>query len=495
MEIQKIMTHAKQALADIAAYEPLYRNDPDQALADKLTQFKWWLKNYADSGTLAPRVGPINMMKHMAEWPWFYDYLKSNSMFQSLCVGRSGNYLEAVGVTINMIINTILERLEWAMTEPERLILCKDMVSPEIPHAMGLHTWMPEMFGASGTSCDQHASERYIDIAEHAGIGPDSCCMPKVGMGLALAGALPKPVAIIGSNLACDPGATAYSLNQRHTGNPPIYRIDVPHYFLNSDRARDLVVEDLKRMIKFLEANTVGRMDWDKLREICTERNKQHEYQRKVWELNKRRPTPMPGEPVYLHSLISSQIAPGQERCTKSWKRVYELAQDNFDKGIAACPKERYRALVWDALPPCYGDLSVWCEQTWGLTFYIDSMSYNTNPMIDTSTPDSMLRDLATCLMSGPMARYDRGPGDNYFRDMFRLVEECDLDMIIVPAQVGCKNTAALNGVLREKCRERNIPLLVFDCDLFDPRTMSRESIQLQFTHFMENVMQAERLN
>ena len=77
---------------------------------------------------------------------------------------------------------------------------------------------------------------------------------------------------------------------------------------------------------------------------------------------------------------------------------------------------------------------------------------------------------------------------------MFRLVEECDLDMIIVPAQVGCKNTAALNGVLREKCRERNIPLLVFDCDLFDPRTMSRESIQLQFTHFMENVMQAERL-
>ena len=54
---------------------------------------------------------------------------------------------------------------------------------------------------------------------------------------------------------------------------------------------------------------------------------------------------------------------------------------------------------------------------------------------------------------------------------------------------------AALNGVLREKCRETGLPLLIINYDLSDPRIVSREGILEQVNHFMENIMKARRLD
>jgi len=105
-----------------------------------------------------------------------------------------------------------------------------------------------------------------------------------------------------------------------------------------------------------------------------------------------------------------------------------------------------------------------------------------------------MLRGMGNIIMQGPMARHTRGPAENYLDDIFRIYRQFDLDMIWVAGHVGCKNTAALNGVLREMCREAGIPLLILDYDLSDPRIVTHEGMITQVEHFMENVMKAERL-
>ena len=104
-----------------------------------------------------------------------------------------------------------------------------------------------------------------------------------------------------------------------------------------------------------------------------------------------------------------------------------------------------------------------------------------------------MLRGLGQNMMEGPMARHTRGPAANYIEDIFYLVKCFDIDMLWVAGNVGCKNTAALNGMLREKCRENRLPVLIIDHDLSDPRTVSRENIMEQINRFMENTMQAKR--
>jgi len=156
--------------------------------------------------------------------------------------------------------------------------------------------------------------------------------------------------------------------------------------------------------------------------------------------------------------------------------------------------KEKYRAVLWN--PPFlhFLDIFSWVERTYGVTLIIDSMTYNSLPLIDTSSPDSMLRGMGNIIMQGPMARHTRGPAENYLDDIFRIYRQFDLDMIWVAGHVGCKNTAALNGVLREMCREAGIPLLILDYDLSDPRIVTHEGMITQVEHFMENVMKAERL-
>ena len=54
--------------------------------------------------------------------------------------------------------------------------------------------------------------------------------------------------------------------------------------------------KELKRMIKWLEENTPGRMDWDRLCEICEERNRMVEQELELWDLVRIRPAPLAGE-------------------------------------------------------------------------------------------------------------------------------------------------------------------------------------------------------
>ena len=96
--------------------------------------------------------------------------------------------------------------------------------------------------------------------------------------------------------------------------------------------------------------------------------------------------------------------------------------------------------------------------------------------------------------MAGPMARHTRGPAKNYLDDIFHIHKHFDIDMVWVAGHIGCKNTQALNGMLRELCRRESIPLLIINYDLSDPRIVSREGIIEQIDHFMENIMKAKKL-
>ena len=150
---------------------------------------------------------------------------------------------------------------------------------------------------------------------------------------------------------------------------------------------------------------------------------------------------------------------------------------------------------MWNPGPDMFGFFPNWIEHKWGITIILDSMSYNTQPLIDTSSHDSMLAGLGYNIMTGPMARHTRGDMDNYFRDMFHVYEYADADMIIMNGHIGCKNTMALNQIMREECRKRDIPLCIYEYDLMDARVVSIDGVKSQINHFMRNIMKAEPLH
>ena len=423
--------------------------------------------------------------------PWLRTLLRVNELHRMMTRGREGAYREANALVIGGIVSELSDMIEEMLREPERLVLHEDLVPPELLFAMGLRPWMAELLGILVPMVDPEPIERAIDAAESAGIPPDLCSLPKSTMGLALTGQLPRARAIVTSNMPCDGGMTQYSLIAREL-DAPAFHLDVPYDF-HSERAVRYFAGELSRLITWLEEHTPGRMDWDRLREVCAERNRAMEAELELWDMLRVRPSPMAAEPVYLSHLMWGIARPGTPRGTEVFRRIRDLAHQNLGAAQGALRDERYRVALWNPPTLVSIDLFSWAEQTYGAALIMDMLTYHRHPFIDTTSPETMLRDLARVIMQGPMARHTRGPAENFFGDLFRLVEHFDLDMIWMAAHIGCKNTQALLGIFRERCRERQIPLLTIDYDLSDTRVVAPEGIKSQVEQFMETVMRAEK--
>lgn len=457
------------------------------------TYCRYWLMTWFKIVPLVLKNGPLKTLRDIKRYPWLGIMLKVNRLLSKFGKGRSRRYQKATFVIISGVVTGVTEMLGRIFFYPDRVIIHEDMVPPEIFRAMGLSTFMAELNGIMLPMIEPHSMETYIDEAENEGIPPDICSLPKSTMGLFLKGETPPATAIVTSNLPCDGGMNSYLLIEKKL-NIPTFRLDIPHFF-KDDRALNYFSEELKRMITWLEEKTPGKMDWERLREICEERNRMVELELELWELARVRPAPLAGEVIWLTHLWFFNLFPGSSHSTRIIEEVVELGRKNLADGIAAVKNEKYRALLWNTPLIHFADLFNWAEHAYGVSLIMDSMSFNQLPLIDTTSNDTMLEGLGRNIMNGPMARHTRGPAENYLNDIFHIHKQFDLDMLWVAGHIGCKNTMALNGMLREKCREVGLPLLIIEYDLSDPRIVPREGIIEQVDHFMETVMKAKRLN
>ena len=436
--------------------------------------------------------GPIVLIRELFfRYPWILKFLTATKLLRRLTLGRKGAYLESTAMVIHAIAVLLVEKLEEVFYQPERLLINEDLVPPEIAMAMGLNVWLVEGMGILLPFLDSEACLEFIDEAENAGMNPDSCSFVKSAVGMVIKNQQPKGVAMVSSNMPCDAGMASYTYIQKKTGMP-VYRVDVPYHFYN-ERAENLFIEDLKGMIAFLEKHTPGRMDWERLKEICEKRNYMMELELELWDMMRVSPAPLASEAIWLSHLFLFHWFPANKVSIRHYERLVELAKKNLEAKIPAVENEKYRAVLWNPPFPQFPDIFNKVERAHGITLIIDSMTYNRHELIDTSTPETMLSGLAKIIMQGPMVRHTRGPAENYLDDIFRCYKQFDLDMVWIANHVGCKGGQAMNGILREKCREMKIPLLILDYDLLDPRIVSHEGMMRQVDDFMDTVMKDRR--
>ena len=470
-------------------FDGAVRRNPNATMRDRAVSAAYAAANLAKIGSLGLARSPFRFLSDFRQYPWLASLSKANRLHGMMTRGRAGLYREANAYLITNVVSSIHEMVSGLLDNRGRTVFHEDLVPPEILYGMGLTPWMTEILGIVLPMIGPEIVEHWIDVAENDGIPADVCSLPKSTIGLILEDGLPKPAAIVTSNMPCDGGMTQYTVIERRLG-APVCRLDIPHNFYD-DRAVAYFTGELKRLIAWLEEKTPGRMDWDRLREVCEERNRATELEHELWDLIRVRPAPMAAEPVYLTHLLYMVAQPGTPRGTRVFRRMVDYARRNFEQGKAALPEERFRAALWNPPTMICIDLFAWAEQAFGVALIMDMLTYNRHPIIDTSSPDTMLRDLGRIIMQGPMARHTRGPAENFFSDLFHFYEYFDLDMIWMAGHIGCKNTQALNGMFREKCRDRGIPLLIIDYDLSDTRIVSPAEIRRQVEYFMETVMKA----
>jgi len=350
-----------------------------------------------------------------------------------------------------------------------------------------VHPITIEALGALHSAlCNRQNALDFIDHAQAVGIPADCCSADKIAIGAIHRGLYPKPACTVGINTPCDAQVLSTQV-MAELGEAPFFPIDVPYY--NNEETILHVAAQLKELIPFLEENTGRKMDIDRLREACGLSNQTSE---NLWDwLDWRKQVPLTQTSKLVGFTLFMQIlftgCPEGVDVSKAFLREAKERTERGEKFF----EERVRA-VWyqDAV---WTDLQIYdrFERELGLTVPVDIFGYYANKgLIDTSSMDTMLYGLARKLVDcHPMARQFRGDIDFYIADAMRMFEEFQADCFIFAGHIACKHAWGGIGLFKEACRRADIPLLVFEFDMFDERVTSYDDVYFEVERFVNEIV------
>ena len=437
------------------------------------------------------RRNPKNILA-FRKYPWLANYADMATYFDAV-KGRTGPYREAILAVLRVAPKASLELVMDVLEHPERVVHVQSggLMLIEILRSMNLVPFMDMTPPLTSVIQKPHSMEAYMDFAESEGIPADACSLARSAQGMLFKGHAPDAAAILGNN-GCEGQVNSVILYQKML-KLPTFVLDLPNRY-QTERAQEWFSKEILRMVQWFEENTPGKMDWEHLRELCEEKNRMVELEMELWEMTRLRPAPMAGEAIYLAHMLCSTLLGGTKAATALFQKLVGLTRQNLKRGVPAVPNERYRALLWHPGNAAFWHVNRYLELKWGVATVQESLTYNTLGFIDTSSRESMLKDLAKQVLNTPMTNIARGPSEYYIDTLLFVCEAWDIDMVVVSDHIGCKSTSAMKGILRDVCRERGIPVCFLPLDIMDLRFVSKEETMHTADQFMETVMNAEPL-
>ncbi len=352
-------------------------------------------------------------------------------------------------------------------------------VLPEISISMGL---VPVNIYASSILLQSHGGDeewtKAIEEAENMGVPTSICSALRATAYIIETGLSPTPDVLISTTHYCDSLPTVFEIvnNHKKWGKIPMFLFDAP-YILDA-RGLDYIATEVERFVLFLEEHTSRRLDVDRLRDVIEESNKQfllwHEWQ----EL--RRAVPCPHSSVMLAApFVMAQLTGAGNPTATDWFRelvVHAEEQVKAKKGHLEDEKVRY---MWcDCQGSWTQQMFTRLEQEYNAICIMDFSADCQYMPIDTSSKESMFRGLGYRLTHHvPMHGMWSGPVDRYLDRMVRVAKDHKVECALYPAHVGHKEFGAATGIFRDAFREIGIPFLALDCDIWDSRQNSVDSI------------------
>jgi len=363
----------------------------------------------------------------------------------------------------------------------------------ELMVAMDLATIPPEAWpiaanlasGATpaGGNTEIPSENPVLDTAEAWGLPPELCTAGRGILGGFLLETIPPPNMIVMPSFPCDNTRGIYQVIAELTG-APMYVVDAP-YWMDEEEAMNYWVNQYQGLISFLEEHSGKKMDYDHLREVVEETNRYCDYWLEGQELFRIKPLAQNGPFMGGEVLFSL----GLPVATEAVKTRLDMMKAQIANGEKAVPEEKVR-VIWNYLPVLYAPtLFNWIAQEFGAVTVAAMGSWEQHEPVDTSTPESMIRGMARRALNVHMGRQGRGSSDIWIEDTMNAFEHWQGDCIIVNGALGCKWVRGSYGLLKDICRERGIPVMMFDADIADPRVVSQTEVQTRIGDFLESVM------
>ena len=215
-----------------------------------------------------------------------------------------------------------------------------------------------------------------------------------------------------------------------------------------------------------------------------------------MWEYAKTPYTAIGGHPFSLFHVFYYVFSGGRlPSVAKTGDKILRILERAYEKKINCFPKARHRAISWGG-PGCfYLQFANWLYNCWGVLQIAAMDTFEGNVMIDTTDVDSALLGVAHNYERSVMRRHLTG-GYHHLLEFWDEAEKMNCDMVVMYDDITCKGAMGLTGIVNDQCKEHpNIYLMWVQHDMFDHRTVSRNSMRQQVNDYMMTVLGEQPLD
>jgi benzoyl-CoA reductase/2-hydroxyglutaryl-CoA dehydratase subunit BcrC/BadD/HgdB len=319
-----------------------------------------------------------------------------------------------------------------------------------------------------------------LTSAGEAGLAPEICSVHRLMTGAFARQLLPRPSAVLWTNIPCENSAKSGALLARLNACPGFF-LDHPYTCTPGETA--YLAEEFKTLIAFLEDKSGHKLDYQRLAKALTRSGEQISLCREISQLRKEVPSPFPSF-TYIRVFMINVLFGGQAEATLYLKTLRSELKVKARRGEGMVSPERFRLINMN-LPPLYyiGSLKDIFQEYGAVEvanpFFLDWHSGS----LEASDP---LTSLAGKSFMNPLMGICGSLDQTVVDSLKQYVREYKIDGAINFAHIGCGSFGGASRLVRDAMQQAGVPMLDLSCDITDPTVVSAEEMREQLLRFFE---------
>ncbi|MCP4137765.1 MAG: 2-hydroxyacyl-CoA dehydratase [bacterium] len=337
-------------------------------------------------------------------------------------------------------------------------------------------------------------SERLIEHAETMGYSRDLCSYCKTSIGAVdtniktTLGGIDTPDIITCTNTICDTHWKWFQI-QAHKLKVPFFMFDIPKWVSGTSESTlegyiDYIVEQFYAFFDFMEKETGKKLNEKKMYSVIERSAELTNLWKEIYSCRKNVPSPYSAAETSA-SFFPLVVMPGVKKGIKFYKKILGDVTERSARGEGTLPpgKEKFR-ILFEGIPFWYKMRFMYDFAKYGAVVTFEPYTWSFAP---DKTPglsvEGFLREAARSIMAPPYS-FNLEKRFYFFK---KWIEEYKIDGVILHENMSCRpSSSGMIDLKKELERTCNIPVLILQCDMNDPRAYSEGPIQTRIETFIE---------
>jgi benzoyl-CoA reductase/2-hydroxyglutaryl-CoA dehydratase subunit BcrC/BadD/HgdB len=358
-------------------------------------------------------------------------------------------------------------------SKEERIAWCGIVAPFDLLSAMGVTSCFVEFIGAMLASTGM--VEEFLETAEHAGFGGDTCGYHRAVIGANINRVMPEPDFLVGTSCPCT-GGLAVMENLAREFEKDLFVLNVPQE-PSGENIRYLA-DRMKALTRFVSDHTGKALDDDRLQEAVAYTNQARDLMQDAYRYARRVPSPVNGKLLNNFGIVMALLlgTPAAVTVCRAYRDEFKTRVEKETMGVTG---ERFRLLWIQNRIQFKNPLVEFLEKEYRAAIVIDELNDITWDPIDPRDPYTGFAQRA---ISIPF----NGRINRRIRHLQKLAKDYRVHGAINPCHWGCRQGTGARGLISEGLNSVGVPVLNLEVDCVDPRNFSEGQLRTRLEAFME---------